>query len=375
MKGKLILSRMFGLLGAALALCAAPLPVRSAPATPLYSITDLGPGKATGINAARQVIGIFRAVGGKDAEGKDFLVDHAFLWEKSRRRDLGTIPLPPGVRDFIAARANGINGRGQIVGAMGSFKPLFMSGLGDAYPFLYSQSRMRLLDRSLESWEAKAINNRGWIVGWGEYRAFLWRNGRVTTLGTLSHVPAGNRSGAEAINDRGQIVGGSTINRRVGVYFLQHAFLWQSGKMRDLGALPGDRWSQATGINNKGQVVGLSRKVTTEEDVREPGRERAFVWGKGGMTDLKTLGGLRSFAAGINNRGQIVGKSTLRPGSDTEHACLWSGGKLYDLNALIPKNSGWVLARAAAINDGGDIVGTGTLHGEEHAFLLTPTSP
>jgi probable HAF family extracellular repeat protein len=43
-----------------------------------------------------------------------------------------------------------------------------------------------------------------------------------------------------------------------------------------------------------------------------------------------------------------------------------------DLNSLIPANSGWLLKQASAINDAGQIAGYGTIHGETHAFLLTP---
>jgi probable HAF family extracellular repeat protein len=43
-----------------------------------------------------------------------------------------------------------------------------------------------------------------------------------------------------------------------------------------------------------------------------------------------------------------------------------------DLNSLIPAGSGWVLTSARGINDAGQIVGTGTISGVQHAFLLTP---
>jgi hypothetical protein len=43
-----------------------------------------------------------------------------------------------------------------------------------------------------------------------------------------------------------------------------------------------------------------------------------------------------------------------------------------DLNKLIPSGSGWVLEQAFAINNAGQIVGTGTINGKEHGFLLTP---
>jgi cellulose 1,4-beta-cellobiosidase len=45
------------------------------------------------------------------------------------------------------------------------------------------------------------------------------------------------------------------------------------------------------------------------------------------------------------------------------------------LNQLIPGTSGsWLLQSATGINDAGEIVGTGTTNGFQHAFLLTPTT-
>ena len=46
-----------------------------------------------------------------------------------------------------------------------------------------------------------------------------------------------------------------------------------------------------------------------------------------------------------------------------------------DLNTLVRGNSKWVLQTATDINDWGQIVGTGTLKGKTHGFLLTPRQP
>jgi len=48
---------------------------------------------------------------------------------------------------------------------------------------------------------------------------------------------------------------------------------------------------------------------------------------------------------------------------------------MQDLNTLIHSNSGWVLNTATDINVWGQIVGSGTLNGQPHGYLLTPKNP
>jgi probable HAF family extracellular repeat protein len=127
----------------------------------------------------------------------------------------------------------------------------------------------------------------------------------------------------------------------------------------DLGTLGGDR-SFATGINTRGQVVGES--APTAGPFR-PGH--AFLWEAGtGMQDLGTLGGASSGAEAINARGQIVGWSTTVGGPS--HAFLWEAGTgMQDLGTL-----GGPHSHAYGINARGQIVGwASTTTGAMHAFL------
>jgi len=76
-----------------------------------------------------------------------------------------------------------------------------------------------------------------------------------------------------------------------------------SNQLTILGTLGGG-YSHALGINEAGQVVGVS--------ITGSGSYHALITGSNGqgMTDLGTLGGRDSRAHGINDAGQVVGYVT-----------------------------------------------------------------
>jgi probable HAF family extracellular repeat protein len=125
----------------------------------------------------------------------------------------------------------------------------------------------------------------------------------IIDLGTLG----GSEANATGINDRGQVVGYS--NTTTGAI---HAFLWEDGTMTDLGTLPGGIQSQAYAINSRGQIVGGGSDAS--------GDMRAVRWEDSTIVDLGTLpGGRLSQALAINNRGQVVGYNYY-----PLHAVLWT---------------------------------------------------
>jgi hypothetical protein len=60
---------------------------------------------------------------------------------------------------------------------------------------------------------------------------------------------------------------------------------------------------------------------------------------------------------------------------ENNRALQWQNGAWFDLNELIPAQSGWVLNDAVDINEQGQVVGNGKLNGVDRAFLLTPVMP
>lgn len=144
-----------------------------------------------------------------------------------------------------------------------------------------------------------------------------------------------------------------------------HAFLWQNGVMTDLGILPGATRSGAGDINDTGQIVGGSSGT-----VNNTNWSHAVLWQNGIMTDLGTLGGDSGSASAINNSGQIVGYSKTAGGD--YRTFVWESGVMYNLDALLPANSGWVTQfYGIDINDNRQIAGTGLFNGVQRAFLIS----
>jgi len=168
------------------------------------------------------------------------------------------------------------------------------------------------------------------------------------------------QSQASGINNSGQIIGNSTI----GTTQYDNAFLYSGGVMKDLGTLGTSftSFSIATAINDSGQVVGYSSLNN--------GQNHAFLYSGKAMTDLGTLGGQSSEAFAINNSGQVVGFALTSGGQS--HAFVYTNGVMTDLNSLLPPGSGWTLENALAINNAGDIVGIGiNPEGATDAFELS----
>src|SRR5262249_49234499 len=99
----------------------------------------------------------------------------------------------------------------------------------------------------------------------------------------------------------------------------------------------------------------------------------AFLWNHGRMVDLGVIAGDQcSIAYVINAREQVVGGSDDCFGNNPR-AFIWENSSIADLNRLIPAGSGVQLTVAVGLNEAGEIAAQGvTSNGDLHAFLLIP---
>lgn len=278
-----------------------------------------------------------------------------------------------GLEDItIGTVANAVNGSGQIAGNT------------PTGAFLMDGARTQEWDDHA----AYGLNATGQVAGSrakpNPYRATpqpldpaLYRDGAWQVLDVARVYSRGTRKGVYAdlfamldVNDAGFAVGRKSRSGLAG-----SSAILTTPAFKEVTYLPIPYGGYAAAINNLNHVVG-----TTGNDSASGSYAHAFLYDydAGTLTDLGTLnGGLRSSAADINDADQVVGSAWLAT-VDTSlydpaqyHAFLWdAAGGMQDLNALVSV-SGWTLTAATAINDNGDIVGTGLYGGQAHGFLLT----
>lgn len=223
---------------------------------------------------------------------------------------------------------------------------------------------------------ALAVNGRGAIVGSATaavpggfaLHAFMWEDGVMRDLGT----PAGaTMSDAIDINDRGFVLGGDGLGGQylwrdgewvrlsvpgvvdrinkfgdmAGVHAVagrSHVYLLKGTVLHDGGTLGGS-FASPHAMNDRGAIVGRS-SLAGEAQIH------AFKYQDGAMIDLGTLGGTFSVATGVNNHGVVVGASWDE--ARDAYAFVHDGTIMRRLLPGLPAPQ-----TATAINDRGAIVG------------------
>jgi uncharacterized membrane protein len=171
-------------------------------------------------------------------------------------------------------------------------------------------------------------NRRGQAIGtevsslFGE-RALFFENDAAHTPAILEPLAGGYGTIGANINDLGVAIGGT-----FGPSFYGRATVWNNDPAHtpsELLGIPGDNNSSAVSINNQGQIVGYSYY----------------------QVDVMVAPQL--------------------------HPVLWENGIAIDVTTLLDASAdGWTIRYLAAINNAGEIAGTGTFNGQNRAFLLRP---
>jgi len=301
---------------------------------------------ASGINDAGQVVGRARLASGEI---------HAALWEADGRvRDLGV--LSGGT--FSAARR--INNRGQVAG-------LSQVPGGTDHAAFWDTRAGTLTDigtlggpRSF----AQDVNDSGVVAGSSDAErgshAFTWTPaGGFVDYGNFNPQDRQLNAGFNAVNASGFAVG--TAFRLLEPFRAVAADV--AGKtLIDLGP-PGRTLSMATGVNDRGVIVGYASRGQVPE-------QAAIFRGPNDFTLLGTLGLDESWAEDVNSAGDIVGTAfspnvRFRP-------FLYRDGVMYDLTAMLPRDSGWdELYSAMNINERGEIVGAGSHRGVTTGYVMS----
>jgi probable HAF family extracellular repeat protein len=221
-------------------------------------------------------------------------------------------------RDFITVNPHhsivshiaGINRYGV---AVGGYCPAGCNMQAGVHGLRYNNGTLTNIDYPLPSTTttANGINDLGDIVGGycPDYNScptgqdspaiygFLLKHGAYTTLS----YPGALDSQASAINNAGEIVGIYDINDTG-----PHSYLYKDGVYTNID-YPGSVATVASAINNSSVVAGVYGDQFTTH---------GFTYANGKFTQIDDPGGNATAVTGINDRGEIVGIRNLSLGQD-----------------------------------------------------------
>ena len=361
---------------------------------PQFTIKDLGtlPNlpvcTATGLSQSGNVTGYCLASAVPNLLSNP--TTHGFLYSKGAMTDLGltaqSTPVPMAVNDS-----------GIVTGA-------YLNVAGSTFtatPFVIQQDgSVTLPQGQMLDVLPFALNNAGQLAGTLLQPSAGTANLFVNTSAVLYNVSSG---GTTILDTVGTAAFGINSSGTVaGAFFTPDGtqaapLLWQDGKRLYL-ADSGGFFEQyaATSVNDVGGAAGLAFNINLTKLMDPLAGAYAMVFNNTGLYAYGAeIGGVDGYgggiATGINNASWVAGFSStglpdftlqlhaiLYAPENTYRAFVYADGKVYDLNTLLTNGTGWHLAYVTAINNAGQIAGTGIFQGpnsaEQHAFLLTPTA-
>lgn len=297
------------------------------PANYGIQLTDLGAGNLPkAINNAGQVVG--------QGNGQ------AFLWTNGTLTTLGTL-------GGTQSAANDLNDSGIVVGW--SFDA---NGLKRAFQWTSANGMENLGAAFIAETVAEAVNNRGQIVGWLQdaegFQSMSWDH--VTPEGEALFTNSNHK--ALGVNDNGSVVG-ITVETNGDA---DEGYYWNGSGASDFTSILGHNYFPYAGINSQDLTAGFDGDQATFLEI--------------GKLQPDTLGKLLpgddfSIAYGLNDLGQIVGMSGNK-------GFLYdpTTNQLLDLNSFARATSGFgSILRLLDINNDGTFIGVALIDGEEHGIV------
>jgi hypothetical protein len=226
--------------------------------------------------------------------------------------------------------------------------------------------------------ETRYVNNRGeaigtwWDAAWTAHLFFV-KGGLVQPLDPMNQFIDDEEP---SLNDNGVVAGFVTDSTGRMTLSEWSVDLWWANNLINIGSTlwNGAQIERGRGFNAQNDISGNAM------DYANAWHGYIFTYGDQAIREVASLGG-SSCAHEINKHGDAVGHSWY-PGDpqylgqfDPGPQVLYSGGKVYDLNELIPAGSGFALsAYSGKINDLGQLLvdANDLTNGGSRAILLTP---
>lgn len=283
-----------------------------------------------------------------------------FVWSPAD----GMQPLSTGGGSTTVAYASGVNARRDVAG--NSYR-----GVGSADAVLWPQAGSLT---KIAAGKGIAVNDFGSVTGYYVPKTTAQALLARLVSGRIKIWSLGPGQGS-AISPAGRVAGFTGSSETAA------GFLWTPSTPNGTTGVRqsvtvGSAYTQPSGVNDAGQVVGVSCWVGLPP--------RAFLWQGGAGVSLGTLPGDPAYsdyeesqAAAINSVGTVVGQSRSINPSNTQswvsRAFVWDAvGGMQDLNGLIPDSPAYELLSALGVNDTGHIVCRARVAGLDRGVVLTP---